>query len=145
MRWDVVESIMKQGFWPDTISTDWNVNSPTTGVIDLPNCMSKFLHYGMSVSEVVAAATINLSHIFPVFRNRGTLKAGSPADIALLDLREGTFEYLDNFGNKITGRQRLFPVETILAGGAFGDKRAFQPLARLFHGAAAIVASNAWD
>jgi dihydroorotase len=116
MRWDIVESIMKQGFRPDTISTDWNVNSPTTGVIDLPNCMSKFLHYGMSVDQVVAAATINVSRMFPVFRNRGTLKAGSPADIALLDLREGTFEYIDNFSNKITGRQKLFPSGTLLAG-----------------------------
>jgi len=116
MRWDVVESIMKQGFRPDTISTDWNVNSPTTGVIDLPNCMSKFLQYGMSVDQVVAAATINASHMFPVFKNRGTLKAGSPADIALLDLREGTFEYLDNFSNKTTGHQRLFPSGCLLAG-----------------------------
>jgi hypothetical protein len=39
---------MKQKFWPDTISTDWNSMSPTNGVGDLPNCMSKFLHYGMS-------------------------------------------------------------------------------------------------
>jgi dihydroorotase len=116
MRWDVVESIMKQGFRPDSISTDWNVNSSTTGVIDLPNCMSKFLHYGMSVEQVVAAVTINVSQMFPVFKNRGTLKAGSPADIALLDLRDGTFEYLDNFSNKITGRQRLFPSGTLLAG-----------------------------
>src|SRR6185436_13902045 len=57
LRWDVVETIMKQKFWPDTISTDWNTTSPTTGVIDLPNCMSKYLTYGMSVSQIVACAT----------------------------------------------------------------------------------------
>ena len=116
MRWDVVESIMKQGFQPDTISTDWNANSRTTGVIDLPNCMSKLLNYGMSVSQVVACATINASRVFPVFRNRGTLKVGAPADVALLDLREGKFEYVDNFSNKITGNQKLFPNGTMLAG-----------------------------
>jgi dihydroorotase len=116
MRWDVVETIMKQGFAPDTISTDWNVNSPTTGVIDLPNCMSKFLNYGMSVSQVVACATINAERVFPVFKNRGTLKVGAPADLALLDLREGKFEYIDNYSNKITGSQRLFPSGTVLAG-----------------------------
>jgi dihydroorotase len=116
MRWDVVETIMKQGFAPDTISTDWNVNSPTTGVIDLPNCMSKFLNYGMSVSQVVACATINAERVFPVFKNRGTLKVGAPADLALLDLREGKFEYIDNYSNKITGSHRLFPAGTALAG-----------------------------
>ena len=50
IRWDIVEQVMRQGFWPDTISTDWNVMSRTTGVVDFPNCMSKFLGYGMSVA-----------------------------------------------------------------------------------------------
>jgi dihydroorotase len=116
MRWDVVETTMKQGFVPDTISTDWNVNSPTTGVIDFPNCMSKFLNYGMSVSQVVACATINAERVFPAFKNRATLKVGAPADLVLLDLREGKFEYIDNYSNKITGSQRLFPSGTVLAG-----------------------------
>jgi dihydroorotase len=116
MRWDTVETIMKQGFMPDTISTDWNTNSPTTGVVDLPNCMSKLLNYGMSVNQAVACATINASRTFSVFRNRGTLKVGAPADVALLELREGKFEYVDNFNNRITGSQRFFPAGTVLAG-----------------------------
>ena len=49
MRWDTIDAIMKTGFWPDTFSTDWTANSRTTGVIDLPNCMSKLLGYGMTV------------------------------------------------------------------------------------------------
>lgn len=116
LRWDVVETVMKQGFYPDTISTDWNTMSPTTGVIDLPNCMSKLLHYGMPLNAVVAAVTLNASRVFPIFKNRGTLKVGAPADVALLELRDGTFEFVDNYSNKITGRQRLFPVETTLGG-----------------------------
>jgi len=116
MRWDTIGAIMKAGFWPDTFSTDWNTNSPKTGVIDFPNCMSKLLGYGMTLSEAIACATVNASRIFPVFNDRGTLNVGAPADVALLELREGTFEYLDNFMNKITGRQRLFPSGTVLAG-----------------------------
>jgi len=116
IRWDVVDTTTKQKFWPDTISTDWNTNSPTTGVIDLPNCMSKYLDYGMSVPQVVACVTTNASKVFPVFKTRGTLRAGAPADVAVLELRTGTFEFLDNYNNKITGRQRLFPNETVLAG-----------------------------
>jgi len=116
LRWDTVERIMQAGFWPDTFSTDWNVNSPKTGVIDFPNCMSKFLGFGMSVDQVVARATVNASRTFKVFRDRGTLKVGAPADVAVLELREGTFEFLDNYENKRTGRQRLFPSATVLAG-----------------------------
>jgi dihydroorotase len=116
MRWDTIDAIMKAGFWPDTFSTDWTGNSRTTGVIDFPNCMSKLLGYGMSVSGAIARATWNPSRIFPVFQDRGTLREGSPADIAVLDLREGNFEFLDNFKNTIVGHQRFFPAGTVLGG-----------------------------
>ena len=116
MRWDTIGAIMKAGFWPDSFSTDWNTNSKTTGVIDLPNCMSKLLGYGMTVSEAVACATLNPSRTFPVFADRGTLNVGAPADVALLELREGKFEFLDNYKGTITGKQRFFPAGTVLAG-----------------------------
>jgi len=116
IRWDTVEKIVKARFWPDTFSTDWNTNSRQTGVIDLPNCMSKLLGYGMTVPEAVARVTANASRTFPVFKDRGTLKVGAPADIAVLELREGTFEFLDNYKGTITGRQRFFPSATVLAG-----------------------------
>jgi dihydroorotase len=116
IRWDTVDAIVKARFWPDTFSTDWNTNSRQTGVIDLPNCMSKLLGYGMTVSDAVARVTINASRIFPVFKDRGTLKVGAPADVAVLELREGAFEFLDNFKGTITGRQRLFPFATVLGG-----------------------------
>jgi dihydroorotase len=116
MRWDTVRAIMQTGFWPDSFSTDWNVNAHMTGVIDLPNCMSKFLGLGMSVDQVIARATINPSRMFPVFNDRGTLNVGAPADVAMLELRDGNFDFLDNFENKIQGKQRLFPSGTVLAG-----------------------------
>ena len=28
LRWDIVERVMQAGFWPDTFSTDWNVEQP---------------------------------------------------------------------------------------------------------------------
>src|SRR5579864_5928372 len=116
MRWDTIAAIMKAGFWPDTFSTDWNTNAHETGVIDLPNCMSKLFGYGMTVDEAIARTTVNAARIFPLFNDRGTLNVGAPADVALLELREGNFEFLDNYKNKITGKQRLFPSGTVLAG-----------------------------
>ena len=116
MRWDTIGAIMKAGFWPDSFSTDWNANSKTTGVIDLPNCMSKLLGYGMTVSEAVARGTYMPSRTFPVFYDRGTLNVGAPADVAILELREGKFEFLDNYKGTITGKQRFFPAGTVLAG-----------------------------
>jgi dihydroorotase len=116
MRWDIIAAIMKTGFWPDTFSTDWNVNAHQTGVIDLPNCMSKLLGYGMTLNQAIGRATINASRVFPVFKDRGTLKVGAPADVAVLELRNGDFEFLDNYNNAIKGTQRLFPGATVLGG-----------------------------
>ena len=116
MRWDTITTIMKDGFWPDTFSTDWNVNAHETGVIDMPNCMSKLFNYGMTASEAIRRGTVNAARIFPFLSDRGTLNVGAPADVAVLELRKGNFEFLDNFKGKITGRQRLFPSATVLAG-----------------------------
>ena len=116
MRWDTVEAIMKTGFWPDTFSTDWNTNSRNTGVIDFPNCMSKLLGFGMTVPQAIARATMNAARPFAVFHDRGTLNVGAVADVAILELREGNFEFLDNYNNKRMGNQRLFPSGTVLNG-----------------------------
>jgi dihydroorotase len=114
--WDTVEKATRQGLWPDTFSTDWSVTSKTTGVVDLPNVMSKFIMFGMPLSQIIACATVNAARVFPSFDDRGTLNVGAPADVAIMELREGAFEFLDNYKGIRTGRQRLFPAGTVLAG-----------------------------
>jgi dihydroorotase len=114
--WATVERATKQGFWPDTISTDWNVMSKTTGVVDFPNVMSKFIMFGMPLSQIIACGTVNAARVFPSFDDRGTLNVGAPADVAILELRQGSFEFLDNYKGTRTGSQRLFPAGTVLAG-----------------------------
>jgi dihydroorotase len=64
----------------------------------------------------VACSTINASRAFQVFRDRGTLNVGTPADIAVLQLKEGKFDFVDNFGGSRSGRERLFPNITLLGG-----------------------------
>jgi dihydroorotase len=114
--WASVEKATGQGFWPDTISADWNTGSRTTGVVDMANVMSKFPMFGMPLTQVVARATVNAAKVFPAFEGRGTLNVGAPADVAILELREGNFEFLDNYKGTRTGKQRLFPIATVLAG-----------------------------
>jgi dihydroorotase len=114
--WDTVEKATKQGLWPDTFSTDWSTASRTTGVVDLPNVMSKFIMFGMPLNQIIAAATVNPARLFPSFDDRGTLNVGAPADVAILELREGSFDFLDNYKGVRAGKQRLFPVGTVLAG-----------------------------
>jgi dihydroorotase len=78
--------------------------------------MSKFLLLGMPLDQVIARATVNAARVFDVLSDRGTLNVGAPADVAILELRDGTFEFLDNYDGKRTGRQRLFPIATVIGG-----------------------------
>ena len=114
--WATVEKATKQGFWPDTFSTDWNTQSRTTGVVDLPNVMSKFFMFGMPLMQMIACATVNAARVFPAFDDRGTLNVGAPADVAILELRDGSFEFVDNYKGVRSGKQRLFPTASVLAG-----------------------------
>ena len=46
----------------------------------------------------------------------GTLAPGSPADIALFTLREGTFSFVDCLGQTLEGQQQLTCMLTLYGG-----------------------------
>jgi dihydroorotase len=89
--------------------------SRTTGVIDFPDVLS-ILMFDISLARVVACATTNAARVFDAFCDRGRLNIGAPADVAIMELREGSFEFLDNYEVRRNGRQRLFPIATVLNG-----------------------------
>ena len=45
---------IKEGFLPDSISTDLHIGSMNAGMKDMLNVMSKFLALGMSLDDVIA-------------------------------------------------------------------------------------------
>jgi dihydroorotase len=113
---EVIEKCLAQDFRPDTISSDLysaNIHGP---VFDLMTTLSKFLLLGMSLREVIVRATINSARVFNFGSEIGTLKPGAEADVAVLDLRNGDFNFTDSDGKTRTGRQKLAPVVTIRAG-----------------------------
>lgn len=114
--WNVADRAMQQGFLPDTISTDWTDAGRTSQVFNLPNCMSKFLMVGMPLNHVIACCTNHAARVIKPFNDRGTLKPGAIADVAILELREGDFDFVDNYRNVRKARQKLFPFATVLAG-----------------------------
>jgi dihydroorotase len=82
---NVAEAAIKDGFAPDTISTDLQRGHiGQTPVHDLPLVMSKLRAGGISEREVFAAATARPARILGLADKIGTLKVGSRADVALL-------------------------------------------------------------
>jgi len=114
--WDVAERAIKQGFLPDTISSDITAAGLTDQVINLPNVMSKFLLLGMPIDQVIGCATVNPARAIPQYKSYGTLKTGATADVTVLDLREGDVEFADNYGGKRMGRRRLVPYAVVMGG-----------------------------
>ncbi|MBN8829398.1 MAG: amidohydrolase family protein [Sphingomonadales bacterium] len=113
--WDVVEKAVAQRFLPDTVSTDWTIAGAGQGV-NLPTVMSAMLSFGVPLDRVIAMATQNAARAFPFFRGRGTLRPGAPADLAVLELRRGVYEFIDNEGGRRPGVQKLFASATVLGG-----------------------------
>lgn len=103
----VAESMLRQGLLPDCISTDVHVSSIRGPMFDLPTTLSKFLNLGLSVSEIVARSTINPARAIHHADALGTLQIGREADVTVLELTEGQYEFQDVHRVARTGTKRL--------------------------------------
>lgn len=113
--WATARAALADGVIPDGISTDLHRYSIERPVVDLPLTMSKFLHLGMSLPEVIASAT---SRPASAIRRPelGTLTAGGVADITVLRLDDAPMDLSDSQGVRETVRQVFRPVLTIVGG-----------------------------
>jgi dihydroorotase len=97
---------IRQGFVPDSISTDLHIDSMNSGMKDMLNVMSKFLNMGLSLDDVVARSTRNPAR--EIHReDLGNLSVGAPADVAVLRLDKGHFGFVDVFGARLQGSLKL--------------------------------------
>ena len=103
----------KQGFVPDSISTDLHIGDYTT--VSMNNVMSKFLALGVPLVDVIRRSTVNPAS--EIHRSElGTLSIGKDADIAVLDLMHGHFGYVDCGVAKMDANAQLIARMTIRAG-----------------------------
>jgi dihydroorotase len=104
--WRVAVPAMKEGFVPDSISTDLHISSMNAGMKDMLNVMSKFLALGLSLDDVVRRSTWNPAREIK-HEELGHLSVGAIADVAVLRLETGRFGFVDSFGGKKAGTQKL--------------------------------------
>jgi dihydroorotase len=116
-------ALLEQGFIPDVISSDIHQLSIRGPMYDLPTCLSKFLALGLSLEQVVGAATIVPARTVGLDKEVGTLRPGAYADVAAFALEEGSFSFYDIGMNLVEGRKRLHNTLTI------ADGRVLEPLA----------------
>jgi dihydroorotase len=104
--WRIAVPAIKQGFQPDSISTDLHIGSMNSGMKDMLNVMSKFLAMGMALDDVVRWSTWNPAR--EIRREElGHLSIGARADVAVLRLERGTFGFTDMYGARLRGTEKL--------------------------------------
>ncbi len=111
---------VQQGWIPDSISTDLHIGSMNAGMKDMLNVMSKFLNIGMSLEEVVKRSTLHPAN--QIKRpDVGHLSEGAEADLAVLRVRKGDFGFVDIFGARMSGTQKLEAELTVRGGRVVWD------------------------
>ena len=129
------ELLLAEGFQPDVISSDLHqlsrhghdvleeqdgltlyVRAGGSGRFDLPTCMTKFLHLGMPLTDIVRSVTERPARVLGLYPEIGCLRVGSVADIALMSVDDGEFELFDTLGGLRRARQAIRTVMTIRDG-----------------------------
>jgi dihydroorotase len=111
---------IKQGFLPDTISTDLHKSSVMLPRATMINVMSKFLAMGLTLDQVIERSTINPAKAIRR-PELGSLEEGGIADIAVLEVMNGKFGFLDSGHGKLTSDKALRCVLTVRNGEVVWD------------------------
>ena len=113
---EVATRALAQGLMPNTISSDlhfYNVNGP---VFDLATTVSKFVYMGMPLEQALEMCITRPAQFLNMQDEIGVLKVGACADIAIFELAEGRFEFVDCAGQMKVGDQCLIPRGVIRDG-----------------------------
>ena len=111
---DVLEKQLAGGLRPHTISTDLHARSLYGPAFDLPTTMAKLLAAGLSLQDVVAAATVHPARALGLAA--GTLAPGAAADLAVFAVEEGSFEVVDAHRQTRRAPLRVVNEATYVAG-----------------------------
>lgn len=96
----------RDGFWPNSISTDPHGGSMNRGMKDMAHVMSKFLNLGLPLPEVIARSTWAPAEIIrrPAL---GHLSVGAEADVTVFAVRRGKFGFYDVLGGRVSGDKKI--------------------------------------
>jgi len=126
-KWSLAIPFIKQGFKPDSLSTDLHVDSMNSSTKDMLNVASKFMAMGLSLQEVVAEMTSHPAHEIK-HDELGNLSAGAIADVAVLRVEKGHFGFTDMVNTRFDGTQKLVAELTIKDGKIVYDLNGLESL-----------------
>lgn len=123
---EVARTMLKEGLAPDVISSDVHLYCVDGPAFDMLVCMSKLMALGMSLADVLRAATVRPAEVIGR-PELGRLAVGGPADVAVLKLHSGEFSFFDSVGSRLAAGERLMS-RGIVAGGTWWPNAAADDL-----------------
>lgn len=113
---------IQNGFIPDSISTDLHTRNVHGVVIDMQTTMNKILNCGVPLQEVIYRSTVTPANEIG-HPELGNLSVGAEADVAVFQLHEGEFGFIDCGKAKLMGDKKLACQMTLRAGKVVFDEQ----------------------
>lgn len=103
----VAKQALADGLAPHTISSDIHALNIDGPVYDQVTTLAKFLSLGMSLEDVIEKSTSACARAINLPDDLGHLRPGARADVTVLSLEEGAFQFEDSMGNAWDAEQNL--------------------------------------
>jgi dihydroorotase len=118
INFNLVKAALARGFAPQALGTDVvRLPEEQPHFYNVPAVASKFMALGMSLNDVIAAATCNPAKMLGEEEKRGSLKIGMTADLTILGWHEGEFLLHDGrVGNVVPANIFLSPQMVVKRG-----------------------------
>ncbi len=130
---DAAKRVLDGGLTPDTISSDVTLQSRYAGTsFSLVDCIGKVISLGISLEDALVMSCRNPAAVLSTSRNPltvataegdvgfeqmlGCMAPGTHADLTLLRVHQGAFQFIDGDNNVNYGPYALEPVSCIRAG-----------------------------
>ena len=111
---------VRKGFLPDIISTAMDKTSLLLPRAEMMTTLSKLLNLGVPIDQLVERVTVRPARAIKR-PELATLREGGVADIAVIELQQGQFGFLDSGHARLRGDRRLRAVLTIRGGSVVWD------------------------
>ena len=107
----VAQQAIERGIYPHALGTDVvKLDTVYPHFYNVAAIMSKFIALGAPLESAIAMTTSNAAKMLSAANECGSLKPGMPADITVMEVKEGDFLFQDGrAGNQISGEFLLTP------------------------------------
>lgn len=115
---DVARTAIAEGVAPHHVSSDLHIYCADGPAYDLVTTMSKLIQVGMSLEDTIASVTSRPATALGQADELGSLQPGTVADVTVLEILQGRWEFPDTEGGSEVVENLLVPRWVIKSGEA---------------------------